>query len=50
MILALVLFWGVMLITMIVATLISVIRHKKPAQGSQNHWQPARAYAWDATR
>lgn len=50
MILALVLFWGVMLITMIVATLISVIRHKKPAQESKNHWQPARAYAWDATR
>jgi len=51
MILAMLLFWGVMLAMIIVATCISLIRLNQPAkQEGYNQWHPSKDYAWEPTR
>ena len=48
MILALVLFWGVMLTMTLVATVISIVHFSRPdGQVDCNQWQPAVGYAWE---
>lgn len=48
MITTMVLFWGVMVTTIVVVTFISLMRLKEPTDDRHNQWQPSRAYDWDA--
>lgn len=50
MILVMLLFWSVMLTTIIVVTFLSLIRLNEPTTDGQDQWQPSRAYSWDVTK
>lgn len=49
-ILVMLLFWGVMLTMIIVATCVSLIRLNQPAHDGHNRWQPPEDYLWETTR
>jgi hypothetical protein len=48
MITTMVLFWVAIVTAIIAVTLISLMRLKGPTNDSRDHWQPSRAYDWDA--